>query len=137
MRRRLRRLRFGGREFTWRAEISTVQGDGGDRHRCISVRVWGAGKNSRPVVVDLLSKSVGDGWEPAATDSAYPEARDIRLVIDSALALGWEIEARGGLFRLAESSGLELPEFLITDRLWRADAPDPTARVLGAGRDQV
>ncbi|MFI6869462.1 hypothetical protein [Nocardia sp. NPDC050406] len=132
MRTRLRKLHAEGRTFVWRAKIGTVRGDGVDTHRCIDVRVWGAGKNSRALVVDLLSKSMGVGWTPADTDGAYPDASDIRKLITRGLELGWEVDARGGAFRLTESCGLDLPAFLITDRPQRPDAPDPTARVIQA-----
>ncbi|WP_194813413.1 hypothetical protein [Nocardia sp. XZ_19_385] len=56
-------------------------------------------------ITDLLSKNVGVGWTPAATDGAYPGADDIRQLIEGALALGWELDARGGTFPLTESSG--------------------------------
>ena len=38
----------------------------------------------------------------------------------------------GGTFRLTEDDGLELPGFLITDRVRDPCAPDPTARVIRA-----
>lgn len=132
MRRRLRKLRIGERDFTWRADIRSVAGDGVNVHRCIAVRVWGAGKNGRALTADLLSRSLGGGWTPAATDDAYPTSGDIRVLIEHALALGWDPEIRGGTFPLTEESGIELPGFLITDRMRRPDAPDPTARVIRA-----
>ncbi|MBF6341810.1 hypothetical protein IU450_38915 [Nocardia abscessus] len=137
MRTRLRRLRAEGRTFVWRAEIGFVHGDGVDVHRCINVRVWGDGKNSRPLVADLLSKSKSVGWTPAATDGAYPDASDIRTLINRGLELGWQVEARGGSFLLTENSDLELAGFLITDRPRRPDAPDPTARVMQADESQA
>lgn len=137
MRRRLRKLRVGGREFVWRADIGVVDGDGGDCHRLINVRIWSAGKRSRPLVADLLSTSMGAGWSPAATDDAYPGPRDIRQLIEGGLAFGWEPDALGGTFPLTESSGLELPDFLITDRVWRPEAPDPTRRVIQANEPQI
>jgi hypothetical protein len=132
MRRRLRKLHVDDREYVWRAEIGCLPGDGGDLHRCINVHIWGAGKNSRVLVADLLSTSKSVGWHPAATDGAYPTADDIRQLIDRALTLGWEPDTLGGTFLLTESSGLELPRFLITDRVHSSDAPDPTARVIQA-----
>ncbi|MGW0251076.1 hypothetical protein ACWDYH_31055 [Nocardia goodfellowii] len=137
MRTRLRKLRVGGREFTWRAEIGVIDGDGGDCHRLIDVRVWGAGKRSRPLVAALLSKSLGAGWSPAATDGAYPSANDVRQLIEAGLAFGWEPDVLGGTYPLTESAGLELPDFLITERVWRPEAPDPTRRVLQANERRI
>jgi hypothetical protein len=129
VRTRLRHLRDGDRDYTWRATIGSVRGDGVDVHRCIRVRVWGAGKNGRALEADLLSKAKSVGWTPAATDGSYPASGDIRRLVEHALAAGWDPDARGGTFRLAEETGLELPGFLITDRVRDPGAPDPTARV--------
>ena len=129
MRTRLRHLRDGDRDYAWRATIGSVPGDGVDVHRCVRVRVWGAGKNGRALEADLLSKATSVGWTPAATDGSYPASGDIRRLVEHALAAGWDPDARGGTFRLTEETGLELPGFLITDRVRDPGAPDPTARV--------
>ena len=71
MRTRLRQVRIGARVFAWRAEIHCVQGSG-DCHRCICVRVWGAGKTSQARQVDLLSVTWPAPWGACATDGAYP-----------------------------------------------------------------
>ena len=132
MRTRLRRLRAGDRDYTWWAAIGSVRGDGVDLHRCVRVRVWGAGKNGRALEADLLSQATSVGWTPAATDGSYPASGDIRRLVAHARALGWDPDARGGTFRLAEEHGLELPGFLITDRVRDPGAPDPTERVIRA-----
>ncbi|RSM69412.1 hypothetical protein DL991_40320 [Amycolatopsis sp. WAC 01375] len=132
MRRRLRALHVGERDFTWRAGIGAVQGDGGSLHRCINVRIWGDGKNSRALEVDLLSKDMGVGWAPAETDGSYPSAADIRRLIEHALTSGWEPDVRGGTFLLTEDHGLELPDFLVTDRVRDLNAADPTSQVIQA-----
>jgi len=139
---RLRKLRVEGRDFVWKAEIRHVDGSG-RCHRCIRVRVWGGGKSSRPLQVDLLSKSWALPWG-CATDTSYPTPADIRAIIGHGLALGWDPDARGGAFVLTEDehgSGWELPGFLVTDRLRDPRAADPTARVLYAferrSREQV
>ncbi|MEV6828507.1 hypothetical protein [Amycolatopsis sp. NPDC051102] len=132
MRRRLRTLRVGERDYTWRATIGHVAGDGDEVHRCIRVRVWGAGKNSRALEADLLSKAVGDGWPAVATDGSYPAPADVRCLVAHALTAGWEPAAPGGVFRLTEAHGLELPGFLITDRVRDPAAADPTGRVIRA-----
>lgn len=134
MRTRLRKLRVGEREFIWKAQIRCVRGEG-DCHRCIRLRVWGAGKNSRVLQADLLSKSWPAPWGACATDGAYPASHDVREIIGHALANGWEPDVVGGAHLLTESEhapALELTGFLLTDRLWRPDAPDPTARVIRA-----
>ncbi|MEV7549389.1 hypothetical protein AB0N89_07180 [Amycolatopsis sp. NPDC089917] len=132
MRKRLRTLRIGERAYTWRATIGQVDGDGVDSRRCVRVRAWGAGKNGRALEADLLSKAMSVGWTPAATDGSYPEPADVRFLIESALALGWDPGALGGTFRLTEEHGVELPGFLLTDRVRDPDARDPSARVIQA-----
>lgn len=132
MRTRLRALRIGERTYTWRATIGQVAGDGVDVHRCVRVRAWGAGKTGRALEADLLSKATSVGWTPADTDGSYPEPADVRCLVEHALAVGWDPGALGGTFRLTEEHGLELPGFLLTDRLCDPGAPDPTARVIRA-----
>jgi hypothetical protein len=132
VRTRLRTLRVGERTYPWRATIGQVAGDGVDVHRCIRVRVWGAGKNGRALEADLLSKATCVGWTPAATDGSYPAPADVRRLVEHALTLGWDPAAVGGTLRLTEDHGLELPGFLITDRVRDPHAPDPTARVIRA-----
>ncbi|MGK3201764.1 hypothetical protein [Amycolatopsis sp. MEPSY49] len=132
MRTRLRTLRVGERTYTWRATIGQVAGDGADRHRCVRVRAWGAGKNGRALEADLLSKATSPGWTPAETDGSYPAAADVRRLVEHGLALGWDPTASGGTFRLTEDHGLELPGFLLTDRVRDPHAADPTARVVRA-----
>ncbi|MFI9552104.1 hypothetical protein [Nonomuraea endophytica] len=132
MRARLRRLKAGERQFIWMGRISHVAGDG-DCHRCVRLRVWGAGKNSQVLQADLLSKAVLP-WG-CATDDSYPTPKDVREVIDCALAHGWNPDLVGGAFFLGEdASEFELAGFLLTDRLRDDGAPDPTVRVLQAFR---
>jgi hypothetical protein len=138
MRTRLRELHASGRAFTWTASIRCVPGSG-DCHRCIRVRVQGAGKNSRPLQADLLSTAWPAPWGACASDDAYPTAADVRAVIGCGLARGWDPDARGGTFLLAESSQAPEPEltgFLVTDRLQDPGAPDPTGRVIRASERQ-
>jgi hypothetical protein len=113
-------------------EIRHLQGEA-DCHRCIRVRVWGAGKTSRVVQADLLSKAWPAPWGACATDGAYPMAADVRAVIELALAAGWDPDAVGGVFVLTEAVhgvGWELPGFLLTDRLGDPLAADPSVRVI-------
>lgn len=129
---RLRKLYADGREFVWKGEVHHVSG-GRDCHRCVRLRVWGAGKNSRVLQADLLSKAVLP-WG-CASDSSYPTPKDVREVIDHALTHGWDPDAAGGVFYLSEdghAAEFELAGFLLTDRLRDEGAPDPTARVLSA-----
>lgn len=132
MRTRLRTLRVRERTYTWRATIGQVAGDGVDVHRCVRVRAWGAGKTGRALEADLLSKATSVGWTPAATDGSYPASADVRCLVECALALGWDPGARGGTFRLTEAHAVELPGFLLTDRVRDPRAPGPTARVIQA-----
>jgi hypothetical protein len=127
-------LRVGDREFVWTAQVVHVAGDR-DCHRCVRLRVWGAGKNSRVLQVDLLSTAVLP-WG-CATDSAYPTPADVRRVIDHALARGWNPALAAGTFHLSErehAATFELTDFILTDRLQDDGAPDPTTRVLRSDR---
>lgn len=134
MRTRLRRLRVGGRDFTWRAEITHVPGSG-DCHRAIRVRAWGAGPAGRALQADLLSLTWPAPWGACASDSAYPTPSDVRALILRGLGQGWDPEVRGGTFRLSErdhADGFALPGFLLTDRLATPGGGDPTRRVIEA-----
>ncbi|GIH05497.1 hypothetical protein Rhe02_35640 [Rhizocola hellebori] len=133
MRTRLRTLHAAGRAFVWRAEIRHVQGEAGC-HRCIRVRIWGAGRTSCAAQADLLSKSWPAPWGACATDSAYPTPSDVRAIIERALAAGWDPGIIGGTFQLTEATGWELPAFLLTDRLNDPTAADPSRRVIDAHR---
>jgi hypothetical protein len=139
MKTRLRKLYVGGRSCTWSARVCHLQGEA-DCHRGIRLRVWGAGKNSRVLQVDLLSKTWPAPWGVCATDGAYPTSKDVRAVIDYALRHGWEPDAIGGRFLLTEGEhgeAFELDAFLLTDRLLNPDAPDPSARVLALHQGQA
>jgi len=132
MKTRLRKRMVAGRQYVWRGEIREVRGER-HWHRCIRVRVFGAGKNSRALQVDLLSKTWTKEWF-SYVDEAYPTPADLRAIIERGLALGWDPDAVGGTFLLTEAdhTGWELPRFLITDRLRDPAAADPTARVIRA-----
>jgi hypothetical protein len=125
---RLRTLRIGSREFRWTARSGHVVGSG-EWHRTVRVRVWGAGKTSRVLQVDLLSKS----W-PCWMDSAFPASGEVRAIVDYALANGWTPGGRGThpLTEAEHGERFELPSFLLTDRLVDETAPDPTLRVIRA-----
>lgn len=118
----------------WRAEIHYVQGDG-DCHRCVRLRVWGAGKTSQVLQADLLSATWATPWSPCATDTAYPQPADVRAVVDYALAHGWRPGTRGGPFVLSEhehGAGFTSSRFLLTDRLRTPEGTDPTDQVIHA-----
>ncbi|GGN23170.1 hypothetical protein FHR83_002721 [Actinoplanes campanulatus] len=129
MRTRLRRLRIDGRDYTWRAEIGHVQGDG-DCHRCVRVRVWGTGKTGCALQADLLSLTWPAPWGACAADGAYPTPEDVRALVAHGLRLGWDPGHRGGTFPLPES--VTLPGFVVTARMRDPAAADPTARVVEA-----
>ena len=120
-----------GRSFVWRAEIRCVPGSA-DCHRCVRVRVWGAGKNGRALQADLLSMAWPAPWGACATDGAYPTVSDLRAVVGYAIAHGWDPMLTGGTFALAESDDFALPGFLLTDRLRTPEGADPTVRVVRA-----
>ncbi|MGW0433725.1 integrase [Micromonospora sp. NPDC003197] len=120
MKSRLRKLYAHDRQFTWTARITRVTVN--QRcHRCIQLRIWGAGKNSQVVRADLVSTAPPTPWgDPCRTDGAYPTPREVLAVIDHALAHGWQPDAIGGTFVLTElqhAQTLQLPNFTITDRL--------------------
>jgi hypothetical protein len=134
VRTRLRQMRIGARTFVWRAEIRHVQGIG-DCHRCIRLRVWGAGKTSQALQADLLSVAWPAPLGACVTDGAYPTPADVRAVISYALEHGWQPERLGGTFVLSErehAAAFTLPDFLLTDRLRTPEGADPTARVTRA-----
>ncbi len=134
MRTRLRQIRIDARTFVWRAQIQHVQGSG-DCHRCIRLRVWGAGKTSQALQADLLSVAWPAPWAACATDGSYPTPADVRAVISHALRHGWQPARRGGTFVLSEhehAAGFTLPDFLLTDRLRTPESADPTVRVIRA-----
>src|SRR5262245_27056759 len=111
---RLRRLNARGREFAWKAEIRHAAG-ASDCHRCIRLRIWGAGKNSRTHQVDLLSKSWGSPWGTCATDGAYPTSQDVRSVVAYGLAPWHPLGRRNGLAYLcdlADGQSTKLPDQL-------------------------
>jgi hypothetical protein len=138
VRTRLRRLHVDGRTFRWRGEIGHVPGSG-DCHRCIRVRVWGAGKTSRALQVDLLSTAWGTPWTACATDGSYPAPAEIRAVVDYAIRHGWDPDQRGGSFVLTESehaTAFAPAGFLLTDRPRTGEGEDPTARVSRAHRQR-
>ena len=131
---RLRRIRVDGRPYTWRAQISHVQGSG-DCHRCIRVRAWGAGKTGQALQADLLSLTWPAPWGACATDGSYPTPADVRAIIRHAVESDWQPHRRGGTFVLSErehAARFALPGFLLTDRLRTPDGEDPTARVVSA-----
>ncbi|MEQ4725323.1 hypothetical protein [Nonomuraea sp. B19D2] len=123
----MRKLYAGGQEFVWSGRIHHVTGNR-DCHRCVRLRVWGAGKNSRALEVDLLSKAVLP-WG-CATDSSYPTPKDVRKVIDYALLHGWDPDLAGGTFFLSENehaAEFELTDFLLAGQPSPDDRPGPAA----------
>ncbi|MEU8179279.1 integrase [Micromonospora sp. NPDC049044] len=123
MRSRLRTLHIDGREFTWKADIRSTAGSDGRLHRCIRLRVWGAGKSGRALQVDLTERPTGasDG-QYVETDVhgsgeayPYPTTADVRVLVHYGLGAGWAPQALGGTFTIAPPAELELPRFAITE----------------------
>jgi hypothetical protein len=100
---RLRALRIGDQLFAWTARVGHTTGDGACR-RYVRLRVWGGGKNSQRLQADLLSTYEGGPWGYCTTDTAFPTPRDVRAVVDHALARGWDPAARGGVFVLQDNT---------------------------------
>ena len=131
MKTRLRTLRVDDRDYVWTAAIGHVRSER-DCYRTIRLRVWGSGRNSRVLEVDLLSTSPPGPWGACATDTAHPTPRDVRAVVEYAREHGWDQEAVGGTYLLTEhqhASAFALSDFLLTDRLRDPDAMDPSARL--------
>jgi hypothetical protein len=110
MKPRLRKLHLDGREFTWKADIRAAQGPDAYRHRCVRVRVWGAGKNGRALQADLIER-------PGMETYAFPSAEDVRALASYGLLAGWTPESVGGTFRISAAAEFELPGFAVTDLL--------------------
>jgi hypothetical protein len=115
VRTRLRTLHLDGRSWAWVARIGRVS-DVDGQHRWIRLRIWGAGKNSQALQVDLVStRARGNEWRDAADDdSAYPTSQDVRTVIEYAVGRGWEPDATGATYPLTDTA-LELPGFRVVD----------------------
>jgi len=115
MRSRLRRLHIDGREYVWKADVRSAHGPDGRRQRCLRVRAWSGGKTSRALQADLVDRS-----RPAQA-YPYPEAADVRALIDHGLRAGWVPAAHGGTFQITSGADLALPRFEVTDLLWAAE----------------
>lgn len=113
MRKRRRRLRFDRREFLWTARIGHAEQPDGTCRRAVLVRVTDvAAPGGRALVADLVSASAPGPWGYCATDTAHPTPRDVRLLVEHALAVGWESDVPGApLVLTAESGDPGLPGF--------------------------
>lgn len=133
MRSRLRKLHIDGREFTWKADIRSASGPDGRLHRCIRLRVWGAGKTGRALQVDLTERrlsapTVASSSRHVDTDVhgsgetyPYPTAADVRDLVRYGLGAGCTAEALGGTFQITPAAELELPGFAVSDLLCAVD----------------
>ncbi|WP_203826805.1 integrase [Actinoplanes palleronii] len=133
MRTRLRHLRHGPRVYAWRAEIHHLRGSR-DCHRCVRVRIWGAGKTGQALQADLLSLALGPAGA-CETDGSSPRPADVRAVLAYALRHGWNPDRRGGTFALTEmlhGETFTLAGFVLTDRLRTPHGADPSERVAAA-----
>lgn len=129
MRSRLRKLHIDGQEFTWKADMRSASGPDGRLHRCIRLRVWGAGKTGCALQVDLTERpTFASGYRHVETDVhgsgetyPYPTAADVRVLVRYGLGAGWTPETFGGTFQITPAAELELPGFAITDLLCAVD----------------
>ncbi|MFB9412345.1 integrase [Dactylosporangium matsuzakiense] len=106
MRTRLRQVHVDGRLYAWRATVNRAGGG-----RSIRVRAWGE-HDGCALQADLLSRTAGPG------DGAYPDATDVRALIEHGLRHGWAPDVRGGTFVLSaaeHAERLSLPAFELTD----------------------
>lgn len=99
MKSRLRMLRVAEARYTWTARLFHHD-DGSDCYRCVRLRVWGEGKNTRVLCADLVSTSEPGPWGRCTTDTVHPTPRDVRAVIELALARGWDPASSGAPFVL-------------------------------------
>jgi len=113
----LRSLRIGDARYRWTAELCNYRDVGLDYHRFVRVRVWGGGKNSQVLHADLESTSGPGPWGSGVTDVAYPTPKDVRAIVDYALAHGWDPSVKGGRYELRPDAGLAVPGFVLTERL--------------------
>jgi hypothetical protein len=114
MKRLMRTMCIGVREFKWTAGIWWVRDAELEYHRCVRVRVWGGGKNGRMLQADLESTTPGP-WG-GVPDVSYPAPRDVRAIIDYALEHGWDPAVIGGCHELGTDVEIEIPCFRFTDR---------------------
>ncbi|MFF5225730.1 integrase [Dactylosporangium sp. NPDC000521] len=118
MRSRLRKLHIDDLEYTWTAQIRAAPGPDGRQHRCIRIRVWGAGRTSCALQADLI---VRRQRATAEDEYPYPGAADVRALIEHGLRAGWIPQSRGGTFQVTSAAGLALPAFVVTDLLWAGE----------------
>ncbi|MFI2304096.1 hypothetical protein ACH5AL_35505 [Actinacidiphila glaucinigra] len=72
----------------------------------------GAAPGERAVVADLVSASAPGPWGHCATGTAHPTPRDVRPLVEHALAVGWEPDVPGvPLVLIAGSGDPGLPGF--------------------------
>ncbi len=79
------------------------------------MRVWGYGKNSHALQVDLAQYP-----EPTTEEEElypYPSVSDVRALIRHALTVGWTPTASGGTFPLRYSPNLTLPGLAVVEDL--------------------
>jgi hypothetical protein len=117
LKRRLRTLTIGDVRYRWTAELCWYRDAGLEYHRCVRVRAWRSGKNGQVLCADLVSTSDPGPWGSGVTDVAHPTPRDVRAIVDYALADGWNPAAVGGRYELSPDSALAMPGFRITDQL--------------------
>ncbi|TJZ41934.1 integrase [Streptomyces piniterrae] len=112
--RRVRTIRFDAQEFRWTGAIG-IRHDESDCRRYVQLRVWGsAGRTGQVLDVALVSAGPQGPWG-ACTDNVYPTPRDVRTVIEYALARGWDPAARGGTFTLGPGGEGESEPIGLTD----------------------
>lgn len=120
MKKELRKIVIEDRPFWWKADWFYHP----DQSRILQVRIWGGGKGSRSLFVNLTSK-----WVEYPASCSYPLPKDIRAIILYALAHGWNPPARGEAHWLKEKRDqLELEDLLLTDVGRLPQAPGPLAR---------
>ena len=111
-------MHIDGREYTWKADVRAAPGPDRRRHRCIRIRIWGGGKTSSVLQVDVTERPQP---APAGESYPYPAAADVRALIDHGLRAGWVPQQRGGTFQITSGADVTLPGFVLTDLLWIAE----------------
>ncbi|WP_354639275.1 hypothetical protein [Kitasatospora camelliae] len=104
---RLRWLRTGAGEFRWTGRLGYLRTASG-AERCVHLRVMPAGRGGGSLTALLVSAGPLGPWG-VCTDTSYPTPREVRAILDHALAQGWDPAAQGADFAVtAELDGWEV-----------------------------
>lgn len=92
-----RRIVVSDTTFHWKADWEYVRDT-----RVIKLRVWQPGDRGQTLRVNLTTKA------PISFDDAYVLPKDVQIVIEYALAHGWQPQVRGADHWLTHNDPMEL-----------------------------